>query len=95
MADTRLIELFNKLQAHYGSYEAAARALGVTKSGFQKMRTAGRVKLHLRVLLEFWDSNPKQYDEAVAALREGRPIKWLIPPFLVERLERLAGHPEQ
>ena len=95
MADTRLTELFGKLKAHYGSYEAAAGALGMTSAALLNARNSGRVKFHFRVLLELWDAHPAQYDEAAAAVREGRPIKWLVPPFLVERLERMAGHPEQ
>lgn len=95
MAETRLSELFKKLQFHYGSFEAAAKALGLSRAALQNMRATGRVKFHFRVLLELWDANPKQYDEAAAAVREGRPIKWLVPPFLVERLERMAGTSEQ
>ncbi len=95
MADTRLSELFNKLQAHYGSFDAAAKALGLSRAALQNMRATGRVKFHLRILLELWEANPKQYDEAAAAVREGRAIKWLVPPYLVERLELLARHPEQ
>lgn len=95
MADARLTELFAKLKVHYGSYDAAARAFGLSRTALQKMRDNNRAKFYFRILLELWEANPKQYDEAAAAVREGRPIKWLVPPFLVERLERMAGNSEK